>query len=238
MHVSRAVCLFDGVCWKHGALTLNSQSERRSPLKFILLALVTVAALAGLLAALDVKDRFIVKRWGVVEPGRLYRSGQISRWLIEDQLRETGIETIVDLNGLDPNDPHQEEEIASAERLDIPIHRFQLRGDGTGEVTRYANALAQIHQALSDERTVLVHCHAGTYRTGGTIFLYRVLVQGKPVAEAKRELQDYGWSLEDGRPLAEYLRDHVDEIAELLVERGVISEVPQPAPDLAPLFEP
>lgn len=216
---------------------MNGPSERHSPWKFILLTLIGVGTLVGLLAALDVKDRFIVKRWGVVEPDRFYRSGQISRWLIEDQLQEAGIDTIVDLNGLDPGDPHQREEIASAERLEIPIYRFPLRGDGTGEVTRYADALSRVHESLGENQKVLVHCHAGTQRTGGVVFLYRVLVQNASVADATRELQQYGWSLEDGRPLAEYLRDHMAEIAALLVERGVIAEVPQPLPAVDALFE-
>lgn len=40
----------------------------------------------------DVRDQFLPKRWGVVEPGKIYRSGQISGTLIKRMLEENHIE--------------------------------------------------------------------------------------------------------------------------------------------------
>ena len=40
------------------------------------------------------RDRFIPKRFGVVVPGKVYRSGQISRFLIANVIERNGIETL------------------------------------------------------------------------------------------------------------------------------------------------
>ena len=113
---------------------------------------VWLAALVGLIAggiALwteVIRDRVIAKRWGVVEEGHIYRSGQVSRHLIESQLKEHGIRVVVDLMGDDPGNREQPYERAVIERLGIELVKCPLIGDGTDHAVpvalRYGQGLS------------------------------------------------------------------------------------------------
>lgn len=180
------------------------------------------------------KDRLRLKRWGVVEPGLVYRSGQVSSYRIEGALERFGIESIVNLMGPEPDDPDQSAEEAAAVAGNVVLRRFPLLGNGTGDLRMYADAVAQLHADVQAGRPVLVHCAAGTQRTGGAIALYRTLVQGVPGDVAYREMQQFEWDpLDDGVMLI-YLNGHMPAIAEMLVSRGVIDALPAELPWIGP----
>ena len=198
--------------------------------------LAVAAAVLG--AAIYVWDEFlkyrlIAKRFGVVVPGLVYRSGQISKWVIGDVLDRHGIEVVIDLQGADPQDQHQQAEIEAIERRGIALERFPMSGDGTGEPEVYAEAVAVLARAAAQGRPVLVHCGAGAKRTGGVVVLYRVLIQRQSVQAAYRELSRYGWR-SNNPTLLRFLNSHMDEIAELLVARGVLDAVPERLPVIGP----
>ncbi|MFK7777758.1 MAG: hypothetical protein QM501_06500, partial [Gimesia sp.] len=90
------------------------------------------------------EDRLVAKRWGVVEPGKIYRSGQISSHLIESMLLENKIEKIIALNGSDLKKPYLKTEVETAQKLKIDHQVLHLIGDGTGDVEDYAEAVAEI----------------------------------------------------------------------------------------------
>jgi undecaprenyl-diphosphatase len=180
------------------------------------------------------KYRFIVKRWGIVEPGSIYRSGQISKWLIEDTLVRNHIAVVIDLNGIEAGDIHQPVEIAAVKKLGLEHHRLPLNGDGTGDIRRYAEAIRVIHESAQAGRPVLVHCYAGTQRTGGVVACYRLLVQRKPPSEVYGEMQRYAWNPKKDRVLLEYVNSRMPALAWLLVENGVLEAVPDPLPVLGP----
>jgi protein tyrosine/serine phosphatase len=177
------------------------------------------------------KYRFIAKRWGVVVPGKVYRSGQISRWLIDDMIREHDLQVIVDLNGIEENDRNQEAEIAVAREMGLELHRFPLSGDGTGDISYYADAIAVMAECERAGRPVLVHCAAGAQRTGGVVAAYRILVEGRPPEEAFLEMKRYGWRPERDKELLPYLNAHLDDLAVMLFQRGVIDELPATVPN-------
>src|ERR1700722_772789 len=88
-------------------VTLVRQPESRHRVGWwiagIVLALIVAAPIAwhnGL------KNQFFPKNFGVVEPGKIYRSGQISQRLIVPTLVDNGIRTIVVLSatGAEPVD--------------------------------------------------------------------------------------------------------------------------------------
>ena len=182
----------------------------------------------------SVKYRFIPKRFGVVIPGEIYRSGQISRWMFEPTVKKYGIDTVIDLNGVAQNDLNQQAEIASYETMDLNHYRIKLHGNGTGAVDNYIEAVATLARAHRNGETVLVHCHAGTQRTGSVVATYRVLVLNQPTEDAYAELQRYGWDPESDQVLLHYLNGHLRQVAEALVERGIIESVPDPIPVVGP----
>jgi hypothetical protein len=220
------------------AATVSPDSPTRAATparRRILRLLMVVAAIAAVVYVLDefVKYRLIAKRFGTVYSGELYRSGQISRWMFEKTIRANGIQVVIDLNGIEPTDEHQAAEIASAEKLNLELHRFQLAGDGRGDIRRYADAIAVIHQSRLVGKPTLVHCSAGTQRTGGVVATYRMLVRGESPSKAWDEMVQYGWRPAREQELLDYINGNMRELAGLLVERGVIARIPDPLPRLA-----
>ena len=198
-----------------------------------LLSALALAVVAFVVWNEVLKYRFIAKRFGVVVPGKVYRSGQISRWMLEDVIREHDLQVIVDLNGIEENDRNQEAEIALARDWGIELHRFPLSGDGTGDIAYYADAIGVIVECQRAGRPVLVHCAAGAQRTGGVVAAYRILVEGRPVEEACREMRRYGWRPERDSELLPYLHAHLDDLAVMLHERGIIDERPATMPNIS-----
>lgn len=190
--------------------------------------------LGGIFIWDSVKYRFIPKRFGTVIPGEIYRSGQISQWMFEPTIKKYGIDTVIDLNGIAPDDPHQRAEIAFYETLHLNHHRCTLQGNGTGIVENYIDAIETLAKAHRNGETVLVHCAAGTQRTGSVTAAYRVLVLGESPQKAYEELQEYGWDPSTDQILLQYLNGNMQFVAESLVKRGVIDRVPNPLPVVGP----
>jgi protein tyrosine/serine phosphatase len=197
-------------------------------------AAVVVAAVTGGLVAWNngLRDQVVAKNFGVVEPGRIYRSGQISARLIEPTLRAHHIQTIVALaaEGMKPAD--NAAEMAAAADLHIDRQLVPLAGDGTGSVQNYAAAVADVDAAVRAGRPVLVHCVAGAQRTGGVIAIYQLLVERKAPAEVLAELRRFGHDPHDNPHLLAFLNVHMAEIAQRLADRGVIERAPTPMPQL------
>lgn len=177
-------------------------------------------------------DRFVPKRFGVVVPGKIYRSGQISKWLIEDVLLRHEIQVIVDFTGFDWNDEFQQHELSVAWKHKIAVNRYAQSGDGTGDIKNYAVALKVIRDCELAGKPVLVHCAAGSQRTGAAIAFYRVLVQRQSPEEAVREMRRYDCDPEDNGRLITYINSHMEELAKLLMELKVIKEMPREIPQL------
>jgi hypothetical protein len=207
--------------------------KRRRAVLLTALAII-VASGAILIWTLVLRERFVPKRFGVVIPGKVFRSGQISRFLIGDVVDRNNIGTIIDLNGFDPKDADQRVELEVSEAKGVRHLRFPLHGDATGQIDRYAGAVEAMVESEHQGRPVLVHCAAGSQRTGACISFYRLLVLHDPPENVYRELVSYGWDPRSNRILLEYVNGHMRELAEMLVGRHVIDRLPDPLPVLHP----
>lgn len=197
--------------------------------------LIAIAVTGALIAiGANCKYYFIAKRFGAVIPGEVYRSGQISKWKLEDVINQHGIAAIIDLQGVAPHDEHQRAEIELTRRRDIPLYRFPLGGDGTGDVQNYVGAIAVIHRCRERGEPVLVHCSAGSQRTGGITSCYELLFLKQSPQQVYQNLLDYRWDPKDDYELVDYVNANLATIAELLVEQGLLEKVPDPVPVLAP----
>ena len=180
------------------------------------------------------KRLFQPRKWDHIETGFLYRSGQIHRRLIEDTLHEHGIDLVIDLAADGTPDADEAAEREAIERLGIRRLGFDLDGAGRGDPSAYSEALAAIVQAKRDGEQVLVHCNAGSERTGGVAMLYRTLYQGWSGADAFAEYARYrNRPAESGR-VAGYLNQNIGRIARELVAAGALESVPDPLPVYAP----
>jgi protein tyrosine/serine phosphatase len=203
-----------------------------------LLVIVAVLLAAAVIAVnhesiTAVRDRFVPKRWGVVEEGKIFRSGQLSAPLVKQMLQSHKIELVVDLTFDNPNDRNHVAELAAIDELGIERKLCPLLSDGTGDVHIYARAVSAVAEAARQGKPVLVHCAAGTQRTGGVVALYRMLVQGKSAVFAFAEMQQYKYDPHYSPRLLNYLNEHIAEIAADLMQDGTIECVPDPLPRLS-----
>ena len=193
-----------------------------------LLAAIVVAA--GWAGWNELKWKIFPYHWGVVEEGRIYRSGQISAGVLEQVLREHEIAVIVHLGYDKPNKPDHRAEMDATAELGIERHTVAMNGDGTAGAAEYARAVSVMAEARRKNRPVLVHCSVGVQRTGAVIALYRLLVEGKPPPDVLAEMRHNRFNPRRNPSLLPHLNAHMGEVARLLVERGTIDRVPDPLP--------
>lgn len=170
----------------------------------------------------------------MVEQGQIYRSGRLYAGLVEETVRKYHIAEIIDLTSTGPDNRDKRAETDASLALGVKLLQLPLDGDGTGDVRRYAEAIREIHDASLHQRPILVHCAAGTQRTGGVIAAYRLLVQHRLPTEVYDEMIRYDWSPDEGQRLLSYLNQNMGVLAGLLVEKGVLPSVPDPLPQLRP----
>jgi len=201
-----------------------------------IMALTVVLAVAIALILIwkyVLKYRLIPKRWGVVEEGSIYRSGQLHRSLVHRVLRDNDIDVIVNMNRRRPDKPDHAAEIDAADVLGIEKHWFTMNGDGTGDPENYALAVHQLHLSVRDNKRVLVHCTAGAQRTGATIALYRLLYLDWSAEQAVAEMASYGFDPKGDFALLRFVDQHLPYIAERLHGLGSLQQIPEPLPRVA-----
>ena len=174
----------------------------------------------------------IPKRFGVVEKGRLYRSGLISSALLKNVLTKYQIKVIIDLAANSSNNPDRKAEEQAVSELGIERLTFRLKGNGTGDVNDYAGAVAAIARAKKEHKPVLVHCNAGLQRTGGVIAVYQLLVERKNPFLVYCGFVRYDRDPWNDTTLFNYVNTHMGKLAVLLKKMRVINEVPDPLPTL------
>jgi protein-tyrosine phosphatase len=179
-----------------------------------------------------IRYHVIPKRFGVVVPGHIYRSGQISAPLIKKTLTKYNIRVIIDLTSFDPNNHDKLAEEKTAAELNIKVLRFPMSGNGTGDVNDYADAVIAIANAEQQNLPVLVHCAAGSYRTGGIIAMYRLLVQKIAPNVVEDEIEKYGCPIDDKPVLRSFLNDNIPKLAIRLKQAGVIDQIPATIPQI------
>jgi protein-tyrosine phosphatase len=180
-----------------------------------------------------IRYHVIPKRFGVVVPGHIYRSGQISAPLIKKTLTKYNIRVIINLTSRDPNKPDKLAEEKAAEELNIKVLRFPMSGDGIGDLNDYAGAVAAIANAEKQNLPVLVHCIGGVMRTGGVIATYRLLVQKIDPKIVEDEMEKYGCHIDNPKTvLRSFLNDNMAGLAIRLKQAGVIEEIPVTIPQI------
>ncbi|MFH1264127.1 MAG: hypothetical protein ABIK89_00255 [Planctomycetota bacterium] len=159
--------------------------------KRIALVCIAVLACAGIGRALYA-NRWSVwpKRFAVVEPGWLYRGGQVDAGLIEGLVDEYNIEGILALTWLRPDSPDEAAELDLARRRDLELEIIPMPGDGIADFEKLDRAADWIDEHHG--RPVFVHCATGVNLTDAAIVAYRVKHCGWPLQEALAEAKRYG----------------------------------------------
>jgi protein-tyrosine phosphatase len=179
-----------------------------------------------------IKNHVIPKKFGVVVPGHIYRSGQISANLIKKILTKYNIRVIINLSSFDAANSDKLAEENAAKQLNIQVSRFKMGGNGIGDVNDYADAVIAIANAEKQNLPVLVHCTAGAMRTGGVIATYRLLVQNADPNIVEDEIEKYGCTIDDKPVLRSFLNDNMAAFAMRLKQAGVIDQIPATIPQI------
>jgi protein tyrosine phosphatase (PTP) superfamily phosphohydrolase (DUF442 family) len=178
------------------------------------------------------KDRFYTRKFREIDPGMVFASGQINQHLIRGVLTDHKIKCVICLDPDNMSDPDVAAEVEVCRELGIDRYVFPLRGDGTGDIREYADAVAQIVSSTKQNQPVLLHCSSGAQRSNGATFYYRVLVEGRSAQDAMEEMFQNGHNPRENPLLIPYLNEHMKEMANLLVEKGVIDSAPSPLPQI------
>lgn len=175
-----------------------------------------ITAAAALVAILYVAWDQATYNFGTVQPGRIYRSGQMPAHALARTLRNYGIKTVLNLRGVNPSlawYPAERETTlkAGATQIDIPMSsclwmsRVQLR--------------TLIDALETAEYPLLVHCAWGAERTGLVSAFAELLRPGASLADARAQFS-LGYlflRINDGKIMAE----HLDRYEAWLKEQGL-----------------
>ena len=124
------------------------------------------------------------RNWGVVAPGRLYRSNHPLPWQIRLAARHHGIRTVINLRGNRADCGADALSRAEAARLGLAHIDAPFESRGAPHKDRILR-LAAIFQDMQEP--ALIHCKSGADRTGLAAGLW-LMLQGRPVAEALAQL--------------------------------------------------
>lgn len=175
-----------------------------NPWKQQLWAGVLIASVVTIPAAWFWHQNIHYRNFREVEPGVLYRSGQLSPYGLARLWHEYGFRTIVSLREDDSisdrgGDPFWEQSWSAAQG--IVFVRIPPRSWWTDEPGRRpppaAAAVREFLQVVYDQeffpRPILLHCFAGTHRTGIFQAIWRMEVDRWPNDWAIAELRQNGY---------------------------------------------
>lgn len=181
----------------------------------IVLALGVWFALAG------VVPNLVPKNFGVVEDGSVYRSGVLTSAAMHDVIDGHGVRTVIDLGAHEPGTAAQRREEEVVRVMGARYVRLPLYGDGTGDPNQYVRALRIMTDP--DAQPVLVHCSAGSERTGAAVAFYRMIVAGEPLDEAYAECAQFRHDPARNERLRPYLERWHAEVERAFRDGGEIA---------------
>jgi protein tyrosine phosphatase (PTP) superfamily phosphohydrolase (DUF442 family) len=151
-----------------------------------------------------------------VIPQVLYRSAQLSAGRLERCVRAHGIRSVVNLRGANPQATWYQEEQEAALRLGVDYHDFSL----TSRICPPSQEMVELIRLLDHCQTpVLLHCEAGTDRTGLGVAIWLLLEADTSLEDAERQLSlSYGCF--PGRERTRWIHEFLHTYQEWLTKAG------------------
>lgn len=129
--------------------------------------------------------RVSVHNEDVVEPGKLYRSAQLTAPQLQDEISRNGIRTVLNLRGENKSSPWYQDEVAACQSLGvqhIDVHLSAKHLPPPAEVNKLLDALQ------TAPRPILVHCLSGSDRTGLASCIFLIDQEHVPWKQAQDAL--------------------------------------------------
>ena len=210
----------------------NAKPKRnQQPQLVVLLAVMAGLGLTAWWAGASVVPDLFPTRFAVVDEGSLYRSGKLTPAALKKVITERDIRTVIDLGAWEEGSKDDRLAQATCESLGVTRYRFNLYGDTRGNPNAYVQALRLIEE--KSNLPMLIHCGAGTERTGCLVVFHRHFHQGVPVEEAYAEARERGHSPTRNIYFQPTLEKFTDAVGEALRTGGQIPEqapLPEPVP--------
>ncbi|WP_426959290.1 tyrosine-protein phosphatase [Muricoccus radiodurans] len=168
------------------------------------------------------------RNWGIVVPGRLYRSNHPQPWQLRNAARRFGLKTVINLRGHRPECGSDALSRAAAALLGLDHIDAPFESRGAPHKDRILR-LAGIYASMQEP--ALIHCKSGADRTGLAAGLF-LLLNGGASADALAQLHPrwghiaasrtgildaffhrYAWDAEGRLPFLDWVRDEYDETA-------------------------
>lgn len=140
---------------------------------------LALGASAGFYVYLKVSGNF-----HTVEQGRVYRAGQINGAELEQAISSYGIRSVLNLRGAAPGEAWYDNEIAVSRTKGIAHYDYGISAERLVSVAQAEEILLAIRNA---PKPILIHCKAGSDRTGLVSALY-LFSRGVDAKSAEREL--------------------------------------------------
>ncbi len=145
--------------------------------------LMALAVLVGAVLAYAGYTMHIANFHTIVS-GEAYRSGQMDAAQLSRAMQAYGIKSIINLRGTDAPVFYQGE-LDTAKRLGVQHYDFSLSANDEITVPQMEEIIRTLREA---PKPVLIHCKAGSDRTGLISVLYCLMLKGETPAQADREL--------------------------------------------------
>jgi protein tyrosine/serine phosphatase len=186
---------------------------------------VLVAAIVGVVAGLPlVQYRYAyaqAKRLREVEPGRVYRSGQLNADGFRAARDQYGIRTVICLRDDDPDPDVNQQFLPGGDTVkesdlcrDLGMNFVFIAPDLVSRrqvPQRRPEAIERFLEVMDDPASypVLIHCNAGLNRTGVLVAVYRMEYQNWSRDQAFRETQDNGFGRTQCTAANDYITQYI-----------------------------
>jgi protein tyrosine/serine phosphatase len=171
-----------------------------------ILKVAVCLAVAGIIAIGYAVDRHkTLYHFRTVDPGKLYRSGTLSRRGLEKVYSMTGVKTIINLRSeseMSDGSWYSREKEFAAEKgihlLDLPM---------LPDTPPSPDQVRQFLDVVTDPERLpaLIHCEMGIIRTGMMVAVYKVYVLNEESRKVLAELPMFGRTLDDRLAVKEFI---------------------------------
>jgi protein tyrosine/serine phosphatase len=191
------------------------------PIKIGPILLIAALVFMGAWAArFNLRDNAIPRNFGVVDEGKVYRSGRLTPAATREIVQRHSVKTVIDFGAYQPGSVQERIAQQTAEALGVNRFRFSLHGDGTGDPMQYVYALRLM--AKPELQPVLIHCAAGAQRTSACVMFYRDIYQGKPISETYEESFEFKHDDRRNPELRPYVQQWSERIKQAVKTGGEI----------------
>jgi len=161
---------------------------RRKWIVGLIVAFVLLAVGGAATVVIVLRD-YPTHHFGVVRTGVLYRSGQPNSVALRRIRKEAGsLKTVINLRGEQPDAKWYAEEQRYCE-----AHQIKLINVTMGDANHMHSNIRAVLEVLADaaNQPVLVHCEAGSVRTGFVAAAYRIAMEGWSLSQALDEAHEF-----------------------------------------------